>query len=541
MPSTEADEFTLDAPATPKGPPAEKAWYFPTNQLNLMFMIASGLVTGPAGFGHKYYADALAVHPGWIPVFADAVPTHALTQAEAEGKHLRRVIAELDLSSLGGTVQALDQNGNLRAIQFPMELSDSDVAMFIPAPLPATWIRAIHFTSREERADIEEEASDYANVPFKTYKRKVSARLFSRRSACPWPPEKTDLPERDMSTHRIGAIGGAMALAFALANRGDETVEAARLLFGTECGPLGQGHGREQSAEPLLDAFRVWACLDDHVGQRDIQNQLLLSILHALVDAKVRVDRDDGSVSPDLHQTVLDVLATEQERLAEQSSPAASERLVGLTEDLKGLLGLGAHTVSELLSRHPKPFSRALLLLFLRDRPEGLLELDSPGLNPMDFAVAATLFAARSGWMGLPPEVREQAGLHAAVVHRMAALAHRQAGSGVELGQAPARIVSLREIFLVTDGSWSRRQNDAALTLARGMGWGALLRTRISLGKGEYRLEVDGRGAHLLLEGDVKAVSTEVHRSALLDRLSATSVPPKVDAAVRNILEGGRV
>ena len=118
----------------------------------------------------------------------------------------------------------------------------------------------------------------------------------------------------------------------------------------------------------------------------------------------------------------------------------------------------------------------------------------------------------------------------------MAALAHRQAGSDLELGPAPERIAPLRELLAGVAGNKSKNQKDAALALARGMGWIALLRTRISLGKGDYRLQVDGRGAHLLLDGDVKAVATEVDWDGLLERLGETSIPDKLDAKVRATL-----
>ncbi|MDJ0864327.1 MAG: hypothetical protein QNJ82_19055 [Gammaproteobacteria bacterium] len=536
MISPAAEDFTLESPLVPKYSLGNKVWYLPTNQLNLMFMLASALVSGPAGFGRKYYADALAVSPGWIPLFRDALPHSALTQAVAEGKHLRRVIVALDISSLRGTVQALGQDGTPRSIQFPQGLSGDELALLIPAPLPATWIRSIHFPSKDERAAIEEEATDFANVPLTAYKRQVTARLFSKQSLCPWPPDRATPPSRDMPIHGCAGVGGAMALTFALGNRGKETIEAARALFDPGCETLGDNQDREQSPEALLAALRSWACLGNPAAHPDIQGRLLLSILHALADANTLRDSESSSSAPDLYQTVLDTMTAERERLAERMSQSASERLRVLAADLKGALGLGAHTISELLTRHPRPFSRGLLLFFLRDRPEGLLELDSPGLNAIDYAVAAALFAARSGWMGLPPEVRGQPGLREAVAHRMAGLAHRQAGSDLDLGPAPERVAPLRELLAGVAGKRNKTQQNAALALARGMGWSALLRTRISLCQGDYQLKVDGRGAHLLLDGDVKAVATQIDWDGLLERLSEISIPAKLDAKVRATL-----
>ncbi len=85
---------------------------------------------------------------------------------------------------------------------------------------------------------------------------------------------------------------------------------------------------------------------------------------------------------------------------------------------------------------------------------------------------------------------------------------------------------------------WTKRQRDGALKLARGMGWQEVLKTRISLGKGDYRLQVDGRGAHLLIDGDVKAVNTEVDPGLLFESLAKTSVPLKIEADVRSAMKG---
>jgi len=69
------------------------------------------------------------------------------------------------------------------------------------------------------------------------------------------------------------------------------------------------------------------------------------------------------------------------------------------------------------------------------------------------------------------------------------------------------------------------------------MDWQGVLKTCISLGKGDYRLQVDGRGAHLLMDGDVKAVNTEVDPDLLLESLAKTPVPLKIEADVRSALE----
>lgn len=537
--STPADQaFELTPSPGSKGPGGRKprTWYLATNQLNLMFMLAGGLLTGPAGFGRKYFSDALATCPGWLPLFADSIPKRALDDAISEGKHLRPVAVEVDITPLRGEVRVLDRDGTLRPALIQDGLAGDACAVLIPAPLPATWIRSLRFASRGERTAVEDEAKDYANVPLAACKRLVNARLFAGRSACPWPPLAGIPPERDQSCHAVAAVGGAMALTCAFGNRGDAVSAAASLLFDPGC-ETPQPDACAGSY-PLLEALRRWACRSAPTQDQDIQGRMLLACLCELVEAKERAGRESTLV-PDFHRTVLDSLSSEGRRLSEGKWRSALERLCG---DLESLLGLGDHTVSETLEQHQRPFSRGLILFFLHERTDDLVDFRQPLLMPMDLVVAAALFAARSGWMGLPAGVHELPGLREAVAHRMAALAHRDSGSDLDLGPVPARVRPLREYLGVEPTAWPRQSREAALELTRAMGWRDLVRTRVSLGKGDYRLQVDGRGAHLLLDGEVRAVTTEVDGPALLARLAGVAVPPEVEARVRRapLREGDR-
>lgn len=85
----------------------------------------------------------------------------------------------------------------------------------------------------------------------------------------------------------------------------------------------------------------------------------------------------------------------------------------------------------------------------------------------------------------------------------MAALSRQQQPTGLDLGPTPPPtpppVLPLRALLEAVP---AKVRDEAALRLARGMGWAAeLIATRISLGKGDYRLSIDGRGAHLLASG----------------------------------------
>ena len=117
----------------------------------------------------------------------------------------------------------------------------------------------------------------------------------------------------------------------------------------------------------------------------------------------------------------------------------------------------------------------------------------------------------------------------------MAALSHRMAETGFELGPAPARPKTLPELFA---GEWNARQRKAAVELARRQKWTDCLQTRVKLGAGEYGLKVTRGGTEIVVPGEARAVETEVDRTRFSTRLAETSVDPKHETAVGEMLAG---
>ncbi len=531
MTLAENPKLELTVPESPSRPGLRQIWHLATNQLNLMFLLAAGLVTGPKGFGRKYYRDPLSVAPGWIPLFADRIPPGALDQATSEASHLQAIAAAIDLGALRGPIRALDGQGQLRELQWPDEASGDEQMLFIPAPLPIGCLQSILFPSKEARAEVREQATDFANVPMHTCRQLVKASLFRSAPGPAWPMEGMTLPDRDQSPHQVSAVGAVQALLVGLGNRGNALIEAARLLADSA------GAKPVHADDPLLRAVLQWAAGTGAPEEGDVQTRMLTRLLGAIVGARADADNSTGAwCPPDTHQAVLDTLEEERQRLTEAKWQEALTRLI---DDLTGLIGLGDATTSELLRRNSRPFSRGLILFFLRERCDELLALalDQPLLTDQDLLVAAALFGARSGWMGIPRAIKDIPGLTAATTHRMAALAQLHSGGGLDLGPAPPRVRPLLELLQSDDADWNKRQRDGALRLARGMGWREVLKTRISLGKGEYHLQVDGRGAHLLIDGDVKAVHTEVDPVRLFASLAKTAIPAKIEADVRSALK----
>ena len=80
------------------------------------------------------------------------------------------------------------------------------------------------------------------------------------------------------------------------------------------------------------------------------------------------------------------------------------------------------------------------------------------------------------------------------------------------------------------------RSQDAAVYLAKKQKWKCVT-TRISLGRGDYQLNVGAGGVDIVLDGEVKAVRTEVDREQFDTALAQLHIiDPKLDAELRKLL-----
>lgn len=527
-----------------------------TNHLNLMYMLAAGLVMPPAGFGDKYYRDTLGSFPGWIPLFVDRVPGEAIASSTREAAHLRPVVVEIRLTGLSGPVLALGRG--LRELRFPDALDGSERSILVPAPLPASWIEAVIFRSQEDRRACDADAKDVGNVPLQDVARRVAKPLFTRTADAPWPPADGPVP-RPAPVHAPLAAGGVMAMLLLTGNRGELAVRSCRHAFDPEDEALPPVN------DPVLAGLRAWmragtAPWSNAAGERSastpagavaassrssspagasgggastadpsgVGNASRERLFWGAVDRLVawKEAGDAGSAE----EVVLDYLDAASTTLDARLRAGAGR----LRDTLVSLRGLAGVTAGDLFDRHATPLARAMILFFLRRDCADLLDFDNNRLHEADRMAAAVLFGVRDGWLGLPLRLRAVPGLSAAVSHRMARLAQRLAGSGLELGTSPARVRPLRELF-GDRSAWRARESRAALDLARANGWDCI-RTRIRLGRGEYRLTVEGGAAHIELEGEPR-VTPAVDPERFFRFLAAARIDHKVEARVRGTLK----
>ena len=190
------------------------------------------------------------------------------------------------------------------------------------------------------------------------------------------------------------ALGGVLAMLYHTANRSDLGLAAFRLVTGAA---RDKDNDLVQS-DPILAELPNWMDGGEISGQADTRARLFWGVIQSLVIAQTQ----------ERPQTPIDValayLENQLDLLREMEFRPRLERLIA---DMRGFLGLGGGTITELLERHKGSLSRPLLLFCLREHCTELLEFSHPLLNDAEYLLAGILFGVRDSWLQLPKELRD--------------------------------------------------------------------------------------------------------------------------------------
>ena len=510
--------------ATPTKPRGRRKsahiWHLVTNHQNMLYMLAAGLVMGPAGFRGKHYSDPLDVYPGWIPLFRDTagIPADALNHATSERKHLLPCVASFDLNDVSGTFQMLPCKGKTRVVTcLPKSKGKNEIAALLRAPMPLSLLSAIHFRSHEDMQEFKSAAGDVSNVDLSSLHIGVLDSLFSTATDTTWPPKEVnvELSENDKPPAFGLALGGAIAMLYHAANRSDMGLSVFRMVTRAS---QDTDHELTQS-DPVLAELSAWMDGREISGQADIRARLFWGVIQALVTTQTEK----------CPQTAVDValsyLEAQLDLLQETEFRPRLERLIA---DMRGFLGLGAGTITELLERHKGTVSRPLLLFCLREHCTDLLEFSHPLLNDAEYLLAGVLFGVRDSWLQLPTLLRDPE-ISSYVADRMAEAAHgKQCDTfALRTGSHPK---PLRELFTSPSGDWNRTQKRAALDIARKCNWNDCIQTKITLAEGNLPERFERKGSQLVLPGRV-TTAEEVDMGKFLQRLGQW---PPVDRQIES-------
>lgn len=507
-------------------------WHLVTNHQNLLYMLAAGMVMGPAGFRSKHYSDPLSAYPGWIPLFRNKViPASALDNAVSERKHLLPCVASFDLSGLTGPVRMLSRDGNIRNIAIPQARKcKDDIAILTLAPLPLILLFKISFRSPEDMEIFESSANDVSNVDLSPHRIEVVESLFSTVIDVAWPPVQLQgqlfEANADNPPMRGQALGGVLAMLYHIANRSDLGLAAFRLAAGVAC----DKDSNLVQSDPILAELPNWVDGVEISEQADIRTRLFWGVIQSLITAQTK----------ERPQTPVDVtLEYLNSQLGHLQDMEFRERLERLIADMRSYLGLGGGTITELLERHKGSLSRPLLLFCLREHCVDLLEFSHSLLSDTEYLLAGILFGVRDGWLQLPRELRDP-GLSAFVSYRMADIEHRNLSNGFTL-EEPQRPIPIRELFVSPNGQWNRTQEDVALEFACDCGWNDCIQTRITLAEGDYPASFERNNLQIVLPGRIMAVTEVVDKVIFLYRLGQwPPISRQMESGIRKKLVGAQ-
>lgn len=503
---------------------AEPSWWLSTNHLNMLYMLAAGLVMGPAGFAGKHYRDSSSELPGLIPVFRGVCPAAAIQQSICEKSHLRPCIAEIDLAGAEGPAFLASADGVVALEALPLGGESDAHTLLVPAPLPAGRIRRVAFRTAADLKEFQAGAQSFANIDLTDLITEVDEKRFSEDVSAAWP-----LPEQptgfaqmvDERPARGEAIGGVLAVLYQLANRSALGCAAYRIA----CGSDDPADLDAVQADPLLAEFGRWVETGEPNPGVSWRANLYWGAVAALVSAKL------GGTGRSAVDVAIEFL---ESQISLAHSTDHQSWLKRLVSDMRSSFGLGGGTISQLFERHKGSFSRSFLLFCLRERCVDLLEFSHPDLADEDLLLAAVLFGVRDGWTGMPVELRAPDGLSRFVEHRMFEVEVARRDSRVSLSPIPARPVPLRELLMDKDGDWSKAiSSSLAGTVARA-GWSECIVSRIRVPLGQYRLSITESGAEIIFRGVAGTPVVEVDRTALLSKIAHwPPLPEELESELR--------
>ena len=538
---------TLMKKSTPK---TLQPWYLATNHLNLLYMLAAGLVMEPSWFRGKHYVDSLGAVPGWVPLFRDAIPTKTFEEAISERRHLRPCLVSFDLSGVSGPVQVLSREGKVRDAKLPsIRLGKEGIGIFVRAPLPLTLISRICFQSDEDQQIFETAAKDVSNVDLRPYRLAVEESLFRNATDSAWPPIQAVKVRQNRSTNESGtqaslqfdskqgaqrdvapqiehqpisaqSLGGVISMLYHCANHSELGVNVFQLTTGSA------NIANSASIEdPILSKLPNWLSGDEVSEYSSTPAKLYWGTINALVAAQ----EENRSSQP--VDVALEYLAAQAEQLENDKSKSRLDRLI---VDMRSLLGLGGGTITELFERHKGSLSRPLLLFCLREHCKDLLEFSHPLLSDAEHLLAGILFGVRDGWLRLPCEMRNQA-LSAYVMYRMACFAHQKQGGELILPETSSP-QPLRALFPCDAESWHKSKINAAIEISKANKWRDCIDTVIASTDGSPLAEPKQENGNFIFSGEATSTKKVRHDVFLKHLGEWPLIDAKLESKIRNDL-----
>ncbi len=458
-------------------------WFFPTNTNNMRIIIAQGLLASPDGF-KKYYADALELLPGWIPIYKNIIPPDILKKGVSERANLTPCIIEFDLKPMNGEIKIFKENDliNIKIDDIDKEVID---ALYILAPLPLSSIFKIIFQNNEDKKQFENDAKIRSNVILEGLtlnSTKADQKLFKTESTFLnnstnlIPTDETMLDYKKINYQKVYSYGGLLLTMFYFAKNGNRSNEIYH--------SINELQDLSQSKEN--DIYLIYQYFKDSNKGTELNPKEI--IYNGLIEIAMK--------NKDFKEDVIELL--ESDKWDEKYK----ERTQNLTEKLKTfeMIGAGDKTVSDHFKEAKTPLEKILLMLFLREGSDALMDYNLDIFSEDDYIQFAMMFGIRDQFSKVPKFLREFNGLQSLISHKMAIYAHKQANSTLQFKNLKTPLTLMDML----------QNNRFKKWFANFLKIEDCFQTNITIPIGDYKLKIANSRMEIAFDGIVKTPIAEL-------------------------------
>jgi len=394
-------------------------WFIPTNTENLKMIIAQGLISTHDGF-IKYYTDVLNLLDGYIPIFKNEVGQNILTYVVSEEKNLTPAFIEIDLKKITGTVKKVEEN---KLIDVKLTDIENIDILFIQAPLPLSIVSSTIFKSSNDKKAFKEDSKLYSNVVLADLKLSstlAEQKLFKTNTL---PGDlindfkKIEIEDiHKIDYKKVYAYGGLLLNLFYFAKNGKFSNESYHLFCSLE------DEGQKQD----IDIYDYFKTLDKD------NSSVKKKMDNGLIDIAIN--------SRDFKEDVLNFL------LSDTWDEKTKKRTEELANKLKSFESNIDKTISEQFNEAKTPLEKILLMLFLRDDSDSLMDYSLELFSEKDYVNFAMMFGIRDKFAKISKELRAFNGLQNFVSLKMAQYAHESIENNIKF-KSPPKPLTIMDMF----------------------------------------------------------------------------------------------
>ena len=371
-------------------------WLLPTNTINMRMIIAQGLIASPNGF-KKYYTDVLDILPGYIPLFKNEIQTDILNYCISERDNLTPCIMEIDIKDITGKVNIINDDNELISIDIE-DIDENINIIFVLAPLSFICIKQLLFASDTDKKQFIDDASNRSNVilgDLSLQSRSADKKVFQHQNSTLDDISidrikniQIDLKEVDYK--KVYSFGGMLFNLFYYGKNG----YLSNNTFHT-CASFNHTAMDDKDISLILNLFFN----NNESSEIETTEKIYSNLIKVATNNK------------EFKESVIDFL------LDDDKTKTFANRLQAFeTKSEK--------PISEEFKEAKTNLGKLMLMVFLRDDTDSLIDYPAEIFNEKELLSFAILFGIRDGFMKVPAFIREFKGLQNFISLKMAQFVH---------------------------------------------------------------------------------------------------------------------